>query len=352
MIIFAAVNVKMALATKVKMETTLFGTLFACLAGRQGKENDLSDVTWAACMACPGLQEAFVRFFFPDAAGGVEAFEREHVQGGSRPDFYLRMGGEVYLIEIKLYDPHHHFGQYEQDFGIPASHLGYITNYPLQKEGYTVRTWEELYYYLHRLLPADGEERNVWLAYLAYMKQVCSIYKRPEKMDLKGMYSLYAFMQELRRLVNRDTETYHAEWYGSKQDTHGGGNRFVAMRDGAAGCYFSLKYKHAPIAESWVWIGVYFKEESPSICLCFENCDGWGKPVCDLLPREKAPAVAVGDYAGVPYYDSGSLWFNLSDARLAEFDASDFDRQVEILGAFIDEVARTVAKEINDNNFN
>lgn len=171
-------------------------------------------------------------------------------------------------------------------------------------------------------------------------------------MDLKGMYSLYAFMQELRRLVNRDTETYHAEWYGSKQDTHGGGNRFVAMRDGAAGCYFSLKYKQAPIAESWVWIGVYFKEESPSICLCFENCDGWGKPVCDLLPREKAPAVAVGDYAGVPYYDSGSLWFNLSDARLAEFDASDLDRQVEILGAFIDEVARTVAKGINGNNFN
>ena len=183
MIIFAAVNVKMALATKVKMETTLFGTLFACLAGRQGKENDLSDVTWAACMACPGLQEAFVRFFFPDAAGGVEAFEREHVQGGSRPDFYLRMGGEVYLIEIKLYDPHHHFGQYEQDFGIPASHLGYITNYPLQKEGYTVRTWEELYHHLHRHLPADGEERKVWLAYLAYMKSVCSIYKKPKKMD-------------------------------------------------------------------------------------------------------------------------------------------------------------------------
>ena len=308
-------------------------------------ENALSDVTWAACMACPSLQRAFVRFFFPQAdVDALEAFEREYPQGGSRPDFYLCIGGGVYLIEVKVRDSRHHFGQYERDFGIPASHLGYIANYPLKREGYRVRTWEELYASLNGQLPADGEERAMWLGYLAYVETVCAIYKRPERMDLNGMYFLYAFMQELRRLVNRDTETYCSEWYDSRQDTHGGGNRYCAMRDGAAGCYFHLTYKQVRIAECWVWMGVYFSEPEPFICICFENNDGWGKPACDALPPERVEKVPPGRYATAPIYDGG-LWFDLSKTARAEFQSAPLDRQVEILEAFMDEVVNAVGRE-------
>ena len=54
----------------------------------------------------------------------------------------------------------------------------------------------------------------------------------------------------------------------------------------------------------------------------------------------------AGNYAGAPYYDAGSLWFDLSDERIKEFDASDLDRQTALLEAFIDEVLRTVAGQL------
>ena len=216
----------------------------------------------------------------------------------------------------------------------------------MYRPGYTVRTWEELYHHLHRHLPADGEERKVWLAYLAYMKSVCSIYKKPKKMELKGMYSLYAFMQELKNAVNRETEVYKTALYESRRDTHGGGNMYGSMQDGMAGCYFQLGYKQLHLPDIFVWIGVYFAREQPVICLCFENKEGWGKPVCERLTEATVKSIPAGNYAGAPYYDAGSLWFDLSDERIKEFDASDLDRQTALLEAFIDEVLRTVAGQL------
>lgn len=51
---------------------------FEYLATRRYKENDLSDITWALCHACPDFKRIFIHFFFPDLEIDlIEYFERE-----------------------------------------------------------------------------------------------------------------------------------------------------------------------------------------------------------------------------------------------------------------------------------
>ncbi len=323
----------------------MFEKLLAFMARRQCNENALSDITWAACSACPSLFRAFLAFFFPETEFGRDIlFEREHAQGDSRPDFYIRDGAQVYLVENKIYDRNHHFDQYTSRFGIPAEHLGYITNYPMVQVGFKVHTWDEFYHYLKDRLPEDSELKQVWCAYMEYIKQVCSIYKKPKRMELKGMYSLYVFCRELRGTVNRQTASYCSELYDSYKDTHGGGNVYGTMRDGIAGCYFHVRYTNDEIEECWPWIGVYFDREEPLICICFEPNQGWGKSVCDRLTKEKVKALPAGDFYEKPYYEDGGLWFELSEVRRKEFENADLNGQNALLGAFIDEVINTTLK--------
>ena len=158
------------------------------------------------------------------------------------------------------------------------------------------------------------------------------------------MFSLYAFCRELRTLVNRQTDFYVSELYDSRKDTHGGGNRYGSMQDGIAGCYFHLQYTDAPIAECWPWIGIYFNYENPLICIAFENNSGWGKAVCDLLPLSRVETLLAGDFYEKPYYEDGSLFFELSDAKHAEFQNSDLAGQRSIIEGFIDEVIKLPIK--------
>lgn len=316
--------------------------LLTFTARRQRNENALSDITWAACSACPSLRRAFLAFFFPRVEFDEDIlFEREYVLADSRPDFYIRNGAEVYIVENKIYDRYHHFDQYVSTFGIPAEHLGYITNYRMTQDGFNVRTWEEFYYYLEANLPEESEQRQLWCAYMGYIQEVCSIYKKPKRMELKGMYSLYAFCRELRGIVERQNASYRSEWYDSRKDTHGGGNIFGTMQDGIAGCYFHVRYTADGIEECWPWVGVYFNRENPIICICFENNQGWAKTVCDRLTKEKVETLPAGDYHDKPYYEGESLFFEFSESRRSEFENADLSGQDALLGSFIDEVMET-----------
>ena len=111
------------------------------------------------------------------------------------------------------------------------------------------------------------------------------------------------------------------------------------MQDGIAGCYFHLQYTDAPIAECWPWIGVYFERAVPQICIVFENNQGWGKPVCDLLPKTRIEMLPAGNFYETPdYEEKDSLCFDLSSAKQAEFQNSDLAGQRSIIENFIDEV--------------
>ena len=93
------------------------------------KENDLSDITWALCNASHKFKEVFLKFFFPEIQISPDVvIEREISKDDSRPDFVIHNGSELYIIENKINDQAHHFGQYEKAFKVTPERFGYIAN--------------------------------------------------------------------------------------------------------------------------------------------------------------------------------------------------------------------------------
>ena len=167
---------------------------FNNLAQRFGKENDLSDITWAMCQASPAFMELWVHFFFPNLdMSTVESVDREIPDDkgeGSRVDFLISIEGEKpYLIEVKIWDQHHHFRQYEKAYGIGKERLGYITNYPFHQEGYEVKQWNVFYQYLINSSGIPQEESPLIAAYCEYLRNVCGIVMIDGIIDLEKMSS-------------------------------------------------------------------------------------------------------------------------------------------------------------------
>src|SRR5690554_3612780 len=123
--------------------------LFDNLSAKFRNENALSDITWVMCETSETFRKLFLKFFFPnDEFNNILEFRREYSLADSRPDFFIKNGSDIFLIEVKIYDTKHHFDQYTDAFNIPKSHLGYITNYNLWQNGYSVKTWKVFYEYL------------------------------------------------------------------------------------------------------------------------------------------------------------------------------------------------------------
>lgn len=301
------------------------------LSGRKRVENDLSDITWALCLSSHSFQSLFLNFFFPDTEFlNITRFEREKSEGDSRPDFLIENNGIIYLIECKIYDRNHHFEQYTSTFKIPNERLGYITNYKMTQNGFSVKTWEELYDHVTNNIPESENEKALWTGYLKYLKSVCGIIKITKKMDLKGMYSLYSFTELLKKLVNRTKTNFELRYYSNKNIQ--GGN-------GISGCYFEIKYSNEIIKMTWAWIGIYFERENPLICLGFEDKQGWGKPVYDILYNQ-LNKINEDEYCTKPYCEDGAIWFELTDAKHREFDSEELELegQIQLIKNFMDRV--------------
>jgi hypothetical protein len=302
------------------------------LSRRKGSENDLSDITWALCLSSHSFQSLFLNFFFPGTEFlKITRFEREVSEGDSRPDFLIENDGKIYLIECKIYDENHHFEQYTSTFNIPNERLGYITNYKMHKNGFNVKTWEDLYDHITNNLPESENEKVLWTGYLRYLKSVCRIIKITKKMDLKGMYSLYSFIELLKKLVNRSENEFELRFY-SHTNVHC-----------ISGCYFGIKYSNDVIKETWAWIGIYYDREIPLICLRFENKEGWGKPVYEIIDSH-LDKIEQDEFCTKPYHEDGAIWFELTDEKHKEFDMTDLDGQIRIIKNFIDRVIITPMK--------
>jgi len=299
------------------------------LASRKRSENDLSDITWALCLSSHSFQTLFLNFFFPDSEFlNITRFEREKSEGDSRPDFLIENDGIIYLIECKIYDTNHHFEQYTSTFNIPNERLGYITNYKMTQNGFVVKTWEDLYDYVTNNLPESENEKALWTGYLKYLKSVCGIIKITKKMDLKGMYSLYSFTELLKKLVNRAETEFELRYYSNKNIQ--GGN-------GISGCYFEIKYSKDLINTTWAWIGIYYERENPLICLGFEDKQGWGKPVYELLDS-RLDKIERDEFCTKPYREDGAIWFELTDEKHKEFDKISLEEQIQLIKEFMDRV--------------
>ncbi|MCX8080292.1 MAG: hypothetical protein N3F09_03540 [Bacteroidia bacterium] len=304
-------------------------SFFEILSERKRSENDLSDITWALCLTSHSFQSLFLKFFFPDTEFlNITRFEREKSECDSRPDFLIENNGLIYLIECKIYDRNHHFEQYASTFKIPNERLGYITNYKMTQDGFSVKTWEELYDHVTNNLPESENEKALWTGYLKYLKSVCGIIKITKKMDLKGMYSLYLFTELLKKLVNRTETNFELRYYSNKN---------IQSGNGISGCYFEIKYSNDIIKTTWAWVGIYFERENPLICLGFENKHGWGKPVYDIIDKH-LDKIEKDEYYTKPYHEDEAIWFELTDAKHKEFDSIDLEGQIQLIKNFMDRV--------------
>lgn len=314
-------------------------SLFNCLAQRFGKENDLSDITWAMCQASPAFKELWIHFFFPDLdLLTVESIEREIPDdsgNGSRVDFLINIENQKpYLVEVKIWDQKHHFGQYEKAYGIDKERLGYITNYPYRQEGYQVKQWNEFY---RHLVDANGipeEERSLICAYCEYLRNVCGIVMIDGIIDIEKMSSLYDLTLVFHELANGQTDVYETHRY-----------RKDFSYDHCK--YTCLIAKYCDIHEwgtQYPVIGIWYNNK-PRIAAGYYEARDWCKSICDFMSANRSSFNEVPrTYCSKPKTDSG-YFFYLSDEYLERFkNASSSEEQKVILRNFLDEVLQYPAK--------
>ena len=309
------------------------------LSFRLRSENNLSDVTWTMCLTSDDFQYYFLKFFFPWFKKDCMNIyiEREQTNDDSRPDFVFDYNDETYIIENKIWDRNHHFEQYLRTYKINPSNLGYIANYPIVKIGFETHTWTELYIYIKNNIPL--EEKELWNAYLNYLKSVCNIYLPTKAMNLEGMNSLYTFYRCLDNVFAFDNDKFHSELYDSRRDTKGGGNIQGSPRDGIMGKYFEIKFKGIRINKTWGWMGVYFYMEQPEIWIGFRNHEGWGQPVYRFLEKN-SDKVKSGRTYYPPSEEDNAFWFKFKTPL--NFNELNLDQQEKLLKKFFEDVMTAI----------
>lgn len=317
-------------------KTALF---FNSLAQRFGKENDLSDITWALCQASPSFKEKWVHFFFPDLdLSSVDSIEREIPDDngeGSRVDFLINIENQKpYLIEVKLWDQNHHFGQYENAYGIEKNRLGYITNYPYRKEGYEVKQWNDFYRHLIGCKDIPQDESSLVFAYCEYLRNVCGIVMIEGIIDIERMSSLYDLTLVFHELANGQTDVYETHRY--KKDFSYDACKYTCL---------IAKYKSIPEwGTQYPIIGIWY-DKTPRICAGFYKYSDWCKSIYDFMNANRSHFGEIQrEYCSRPEADEG-FFFYLSDEYLDKFkNACSSEVQKVILRNFLDEVLQYPVK--------
>lgn len=258
---------------------------FEALAARAYKENDLSDVTYAMCQSDSVFKKFFLDFFFPNANLSAEdaIFEREHSANNGRPDFWIRVNNTTYIVEVKIWDGSHHFGQYKEMLKKENNckedgawqYLGYITNYELKHDSVPVKTWKDMH---EKLKLKNGFDDPIIIAYMSYVKSVCGFETcnidnfefNPE--DFKYIQTL---CQEIDKCVDDDKNKKIKAY-----------NCSVNFKTKCwMGRHFELKdFKDGK--SIWGFLGVTYKDEIANICVSFRDQSGWAKLLCDQYRKE------------------------------------------------------------------
>ena len=88
----------------------------------------------------------------------------------------------------------------------------------------------------------------------------------------------------------------------------------------------------------WGWIGIFYKEETPEICMGFKDNPYWGEYFINLI-RKKQSDWKDTTHFKKPYFDSSILWFDMSEDLRNNFESSEsVDEQKKILTEFMDKV--------------
>lgn len=294
-------------------------SFFSALAERAYKENDLSDVTYALLEANKAFRQFFLDFFFPHEGlvGEKVVIEREHAVGEGRPDFWIRTGGEVYLVEVKIWDGGQHFEQYHEILKKEGSRdgrwarLGYIANYSLRdvsvcengmsrkasELGCGLHTWKE---FANRLELDDCSGDLLVRGYLDYLKRVCPY----DDFDLSAWSKElddFNFVKRFYDGLESAIRSARCKVYGSSR---------LAFDRTRLGQFFEWSYNGKPV---WGWLGVYYTNDGAELCVEFEDREGWGRSVCEAIRQRLPLAVKNGAlrfyYEGQPPFDEAVSGF-------------------------------------------
>jgi hypothetical protein len=306
---------------------------FENLSHRFSSENDLSDVTWSMAESVPTFRLLFSQFFFRDVTdiSKLEIFRREHSDGSNRPDFYIKIAGNEYVIECKLMDRNHHFAAYREQW--PAARHGYITNYTMSPEpGIEMRTWEAFSNYLKSTgseETIDTSSKELIQGYGQYMKKVCSIIEL-QKMVINNLSALYYFNLLITKIVRSVA--------GYKSQVHNSSKPFEENRSGR---FFSLQKDNGPTITPW--LGVYYTE-TVGICMAFDK--GWCSAIFEAMPEQ---STIGGQFFNPPYkyYEEfPAVWFDLKEEHFERFNNQNMaiEQQEALLRDFVQEVLSNVSE--------
>lgn len=317
---------------------TITKQFFEVLATRLRNENDLSDITWTMIQISPFFKEKWLKFFFKNIRiEDIFSIEREVCDAkgmGQRVDFHITTFSDVnYIIEVKIGDQNQHFGFYDDAFIVTKDRFGYITNYPLNKEGYVVKQWSTFYEELISSLCSitDTNERDLIESYCCYLKNVCYIMEVKNLIVLEKMSSLYDLTIAFRKIVNSSNEHYKSEPYKEIPD------------DRAKKFSFKVKYTNI-FSDEWFYpyVGIWYCLPSgPKICAGFWKDEGWGKSIVSLIRKKKSnwEEIPTRFTSGPELDEDGNCYFYMSEEAILQFNsAKQVEKQISILKNYLDEV--------------
>lgn len=310
---------------------------FEQLAGYYNKENDLSNIVVALCNINHTFREKFTRFFFPNIdTENIKSILREvpdKDNRSSRVDIYISMHNDKtpYIIEVKINDQNHHFGQYEEAYKINKERFGYITNYKCiegMELGYDVKTWEELYDYLNESENSD----ELINAFKLYLKYVCGIIKYIKPMNITNLTAIPCFVNTAKKIISKERNwvktTFYRE-YAYSSSIHEG---------------FYIKFPDNDDVDGFALYGLWFQEK-PIISICI-NSRPW---LCDKIMNNQENTLENISISKQPYkeqfWNKDDVWFEMNDENFKKLIcAQSYNEQQTILEEFFDEVISYIQK--------
>lgn len=305
--------------------------LLKSLAEYYHQENDLSNVVCILCNIDTDFRDEFLRFFFPNLnLNDISPIEREKIapnSSDSRVDLYFECDGDPYIIEVKIGDNSHHFGQYDKAYGVTKDRFGYITNYYCLEgklKNYEVKEWEELYHHLS--LNNKTKNSKTIDGFLAYLKEVCTIIDE----------TIHNVGDDIFLKTISDGILKHAQSLAAtnlhKMEISG----IVQRRENCA-VNFYVSFPPRDSDRNFVWCGVKPFDDDKQISFYVElaNREHHHKPSLS----EKLLKFDSGVYAEAPVKTDGYVYFKLKQNKQFDFNnARDYLSQKQILREFINEI--------------
>lgn len=316
---------------------SMIANFIAGLSAYYKVENDLSNITCILCDVDEDFKFKFLKFFFPDIElSKIVSIEREVPDCsnmGCRVDLHITMEKDPipYIIEVKIKDRNHHFGQYDTGYKVSRSRFGYITNYNClegKQLGYDVKTWDELYKYLSDF--TDNDE--LISGYLEYVKTICNILIYKDPMDITGLSAIPCFIDSATRVIEDERD-----WI--KTTT----SRMYIDRGGVNKSFFFKFNGQKERRDGYGLIGLWFQED-PCITICINSRDWLSNRIMDREDTIMDGAL----YCDTPYWDHywsrDDVFIDMKEDMIKKFvHSNSYEEQLALLNAFFEEAMERIS---------